>query len=391
MRTASVPLVRLVLGVGLLPLALGLGCTKEEPKVTKEEPKKATPVPDDMGSFNDFLPKSGTGGLAVKLDGGPEGGLAAAPGAGADGPGEADDRPGLKVTDPGSEPRAPRKYAFTANKVEKRVLTMVQEQSRGPQGGPGSMTFVIAMDIVPKKIQPTGTNFEAKVTKVELPGASAGAQQAQLAQALAGMNGLTGAFVVSPRGEAGEVTFAADPRMQNPLAEGVVQGMQQAIELILPPFPDQPIGAGAKWERAIEKKEGGVEQKAKHTYVLKELTNEGGVVEADIEIKVPKRAVQAQGLPPGATVSVDGKGKYNYQFRFDRVSTKVSGELSINQHVEVPDQSGKKQAIDQAQKVKHTLDMPGGGGGGGGAGGGAKDAPKDAPKEAPKEAPKGSK
>lgn len=350
-----------------LAASLASACTKEEPKVTKEEPKKSTPVPDDMGAFNDFLPKSGgAGGLAVKLDGGVEGGLAAVGPAGGDpgaAPGAEDDKPGLKVTDPGSEPRAARKYTFVANRVDKRNLTIAQEQSRGGQVG-NAISLLLNVDFNPKKVDAKGAHFEAKVTKVDIPGAAqAGAQQAQLAQALSGLNGLTGAFDITPRGEAGEVTFQADAKMQNPLAEAVVQGLQQAIELITPPFPDAPIGVGAKWERSQEKKEGGVEQKAKHAFTLKEVTAEGGVIEADIELKVPKRAIQAKGLPPGAMLSVDGKGHYTYQFRFDRLATKVTGEISVNQHIEVPDQSGKKQSVDETQKVKHTIEAPGGGGG----------------------------
>ncbi len=352
-----------------LPLAavfvsasLALGCTKEEPKAIKDEPKKSTPVPDDMGSFNDFLPKSGAGGVAVKLDGGLEGGLAAVDTAGGGGsePGAApgdDDKPALKVTEPGAEPRAARKYAFTANRVDKRILTVAQEQARGGQVG-NAITLQINVDFTPKKVEPKGTHFEAKVTKVDLPGAQAGAQQAQLAQALSGLNGLTGGFDLSPRGEAGEVSFQADAKMQNPLAEGVVQGLQQAIELITPPFPDAPVGVGAKWERSTEKKEGGLEQKAKQAFTLKEVTAEGGVVEADIELKVPKRPLQAKGVPPGAMISVDGKGHYTYQFRFDRLATKVTGEIAVTQHIEVADQTGKKQTIEETQKVKQTIEAP---------------------------------
>ncbi len=358
-RLRAVPLTAVILAA-----SLGAGCTKEEPKAIKDEPKKTTPVPDDMGSFNDFLPKSGgAGGLAVKLDGGLEGGLAAVGGGSADAQGEPgpgageDEKPGLKVTDPGGEPRAVRKYTFTANRVDKRNLTIAQEQSRGGQIG-NAITLQINVDFTPKKVDAKGAHFEAKVTKVDLPGAQAGAQQAQLAQALSGMNGLTGTFDLSPRGEAGEVAFQADAKMQNPLADGVVQGLQQAIELITPPFPDAPIGVGAKWERSQEKKEGGVEQKAKQAFTLKELTAEGGVVEADIELKVPKRAIQAKGLPPGATIAVDGKGHYTYQFRFDHLATKVTGEIAVTQHIEVADQTGKKQTVDENQKVKQTIETP---------------------------------
>lgn len=340
------------------------GCTKQDEKVTKDEPKKSTPVTSaDLGGFNDFLPQGGGGaGVAVKLDGGLDGSaianVAGATSSDPGGGGGASPEDKLKVTDPGGEPRAARRYAFVANRVDKRVLTIQQVQERGGQGG-GGMTLAMSLDFTPKKIQPSGSHWEGKLTKVELPGAPGGAQQAQLAQALAGMNGLTGSFDLSPRGEIGDVTFAADDKMKNPLAEGVVGGIQQVMELLVAPFPDAPIGVGAKWERSVDKTEGGTRQQAKHAFTLKEVTAEGGVIEAEIQLSVPKRALPPQrGVPPGATIAIEGKGKYTYQFRFDHLSTKVQGELRVAQHLEATDQQGKKQAMDETQIAKHTIETP---------------------------------
>src|SRR6185436_3622286 len=102
----------------------------------------------------------------------------------------------IKVVEPGAEPRAVRKYTFTPNKVDKRVITITQSvsQSAGGQTAPAQeITIKIALDLTPKQVKPTGATFEAKVTKVELPGAPP-----QAAQMLAAMAGLTGTFEVSP-------------------------------------------------------------------------------------------------------------------------------------------------------------------------------------------------
>src|SRR5687768_15495152 len=108
-----------------LSVAMLASCTKEESKITHEEPKKATPVTSaDLGSFNDFLPPSGGAkGLAVKLDGGLEGGAGLPTGGGDGEPAAAGAEDKLKVTDQGAEPRAQRKYAFVANRTDKRLLT----------------------------------------------------------------------------------------------------------------------------------------------------------------------------------------------------------------------------------------------------------------------------
>jgi hypothetical protein len=352
-------------------LSLGVlaGCTKQDEKVVKDEPKKATPVSSaDLGAFNDFFPASGgAGGLAVKLDGGGEGGLppgvaagaGGTPAGGAEPAGATPPEEKLKVTDAGGDPKASRKYAFVANKVDKRIVTIAQEQQRAGARGAG-LTLVMNIDFTPKKVEPKGTHFELKVNKVEVPQAGLPPQQqAQLAQALGGLGGMTGGFEISPRGEVGEVSMQSDQKMQNPLAEGVVQGLSQITELLVPAFPEAPIGVGAKWERQQDVSEAGAKQSRKASYTLKEVNAEGGVVDVDVEIKVPKRAVPpGRGVPPGTTVSADGKGKYTYQFRFDHVSTSVKGELVIKQHIEAVDESGKKQAIDDVQVAKQTIETP---------------------------------
>lgn len=341
-------------------LPLVTGCDKDKPKAEEAKKSEPTPVPSGM-VFNDFLPTTGAAtGLGVR-DAGIEGGLAAVGGGGepAGDPGAAPGEPvaeKLKVTEPGAEPRAVRKYTFVANRTEKRVLTITQSmtQSMGGQSAPAQeITLKLHLDLTPKQVKPTGATIEAKVTKVELPGAPP-----QAAAMLTSLNGLSGSFDVTPRGEAGEVSFVANQQMKNQLAESVVQGLSQAVQLLLAPFPDAPVGAGAKWELGSSKPDQ-AEQGTKR-FTLKEVTNDGGAVEADIDIKVPRRAQQS---PRGGMmfVEVDGKGKYNYQLRFDRFSTKVDGEMTLNEKIEVsdPKQGGGKQTIVQSQKAKHLIELPG--------------------------------
>lgn len=336
----------------LLLAAMLAACNKDPPpKPIQDEPKKTTPVPTDM-VLNDFLPSQGEAqGLAVRVDGGVLEAGAAAEGAAA----AEDDK--LRVLEPGEEPRSSRKYAFAQGKVAKRVMTV--KQSMGREGEPAQeITLAMTLEFVPKQVKPTGTKFEAKLLKVDLPGPE-GPAKAQITQQLAAFNGLTGAFEVSPRGEVGEVQFAADERMMSPIAETIVQSLQQGLELVLPPLPEAPIGQGAKWQRKVERKERGATQQATHTFTLKELNPEGGTVTADIALAIPKHPFQARGVPPGATEEVEGKGAYTYAFRFDHVSPKVDGELTITRRIEVTDERGEKQKLVEVIKLKQELATPG--------------------------------
>jgi hypothetical protein len=330
------------------------GCSKDKPKA--EESKKAEPSPVPSGMvFNDFLPSTGNAaGLGVR-DSGLEGGLTGVGGGepSEPGPGESGDKLAIKIIDAGADPRALRKYTFTPNKVDKRVLTIAQavSQTVGGQAVPGQeVTIKIHLDLTPKQVKPTGATVEAKVTKVELPGAPP-----QAAQMLASMNGLAGTFEVTSFGEVGEVSFAGSPMMKNQLAETIVGGVSQGVQLLLTPLPSVPIGVGAKWELAAKSE---AEQGAKR-FTLREVSNEAAIVDSEIEIKVPRRATQSQrGM---AFVEVDGKGKYTQQIRFNQMTPKSDGELTVNQTIEAPDpKGGGKQTIVQTQKGRQTIEMPAG-------------------------------
>lgn len=353
----------LVLALAALGTA-SAGCDKDKPKAEEDKKVEPTPVPSGL-VFNDWVNGETAQRLGVR-DSGLEGGLAAVGGGGGE-PGEPNGPAGspgdekLKVVEPGAEPRASRKYTFVANRTDKRILTITQSvtQSMGGQTAPGQeLTLKLFLDLTPKAVKPTGSTIEAKLTKIDLPGAPP-----QAAGMLASMNGLTGTFDVNPRGIAGEVSFTANQQMKNQLAESVVQGLNQAVQLLLAPFPDAPIGVGAKWELGATARPDAPEQGTKR-FTLKELTAEGGVIDADIDVKVPRRAAQG---PRGGTmfVEVDGKGHYTYNFRFDRTATHVEGELTVNEKIEVPEQKGGpqgggggKQQMMQTQKVKQVIDSP---------------------------------
>jgi len=367
MKSHVLPVIRRALPVVVASVLLG-GCGKDPPKKPVDEPKKTTPVPSDM-VFNDFVPSGGGGGIVgVKTDGGMlEGGMASAEqpsdggagGAGEPGAGGPDDAMKLHVTEAGAEPRAARKYAFVANRADKRLITVRQSAGREGGGPAQEASFAVTADFVPKKVLPAATKFELKVLNVDLPDVQ-GAQKAQAQAQLKAFAGLTGAFDITSRGEIGEVDFKADERMNGPGADVIVQSLQQALELLVPPFPAEPIGVGAKWERKVERKERGQENAAKHSFTLKEVSAEGGVVTADVEVSVPKHPFQQRGVPPGATEEVKGKGSYTYAFKFDHLSTKVEGDMTITRKIELVDPKGVKQSDVTVIKLKNRLESPGG-------------------------------
>lgn len=348
--------MRAPLAATLALLAILAACNKDPPpKPTTDEGKKSALPPPSGMVFNDFLPSGGSEtGLSVRGDGGLEAGIGEAVGAGASAP-DSGENPQeaaarkLKVTSPGAEPRAARKYTFVANRTDKRSITMRQGLGPGQEN-----TFVVLVELTPKQVKPTGARFEVKVLKVEVPDVPP-AQKAQFGAQLSALSGLTGTFDVSSHGEIGEVQFKAnDERLQgSQLAQVFAQGLQQTLELVMPPLPDEPVGAGATWERSADREEEGVQMKGKHTFTLKDVTAEGGTITSQIAMQVPKRAVSVRGAPPGTMIEVKQTGNYTYAFRFDRVATKVEGDLSIAQNIEIPGKPPQAQTI----KLKHVVEV----------------------------------
>ncbi len=343
----------------LTALALGGGaaCNKDPaPKPALDAPKKVSEVTGDVPGFNDFLPPSGGAApLAVRTDGG----APAVPGA------PTATSATVRIVEPGAEPRAVRRYAFVANKAERRTLTIRQtvQQEQQKQEQPG---LAMTVDFVAKDVKPTGAKFEMKVVKVDLADKEKlpAQMQAQAAQELGMFAGLTALFDVSSRGEVGEVTMSGDKKMAKEGAAELLDAFQQFVELILAPLPEEPIGVGAKWELADEQEDRGgggaaVKVTSKRVLELKDLADGGGTILSTIEKKVPKRSAGEQrGI--SMTVQLDASGSYTYAFKFDRIAPKVSGEQTsiITRELTNPENPKQSKKVVQEAKVRHVLEVP---------------------------------
>lgn len=346
-----------VVGVAVVAAMLA-ACNKDPPpKPIQDEPKKTTPVPSDM-VFNDFIPAGGPGGgLAVRVDGGLlEGGLVGGDG-GAVAATEGEARR-AKLLEPGAEPRVARRYAFVANRNDKRVFTLRQSMSMAgrTQEQPG---LAMTVDLVPKDVKPKATRFDLKVVKVELADQDKLPPQMvqQAAKELGGFGGLAASFEVTPQGTVGELSMAGTPKMARDGAEELLQSLQQLVELIVVPLPDEAIGVGAKWEVDESGTEAGIKQTGKRVLELKEMGADGtATIATTIERKVAKRPVPDP-RAKGATMEVDAKGGYTYAVKFDHIASKVNGELTQTIKIEAPaGDNGEKRTVVQEQKLKQVME-----------------------------------
>ncbi len=311
--------------------------------------------------FNDFLPATGSAKIAVRIDGGsPEGGLDTASGEAA--PGGATDESQVRLLEPGAEPRTVRKYAFAMGRLERRVLIVRQSMSQqGQEQEQPALSF--AVEFAVKELKSGVATVEMKVVKVELADKSKLdprlAQQAS--QELAGFQGLTARFLAGPSGDVSELRFGSGDRQPQRSSE-LVGALQQFVELVLVPFPSEPLGVGAKWERDESTIEGGMPQKGRRVFELRDGGAEGLTVSSVVETTVAKRPYADPRMPRGTTMQADSRGTGLYKLRLDRVASSFVGEQRQVVTIEVGGQAGagepagEKRVVKQEIKTKHVME-----------------------------------
>ncbi len=360
MRRALPLFVVLALALALVPSA---GC-KDEPKDAQKAstPKPPEKIPEDF-VVNDFFREGKSARPMIADAAVPEGGMLAG---GPEGDGgtsqlaEDDAVPErkFKVLEPGTDPKA-RRYAF-ASKTETRGMTLkasVTQEAAGQKQEQDQPPLALTLAFTPKKDK-ARSRLEAILKKIEVtaPPGSDPRQKAQAAAALSALQGVGVSMDVTPRGGLADLKFEGKEPPRG--LEEMLQLITQAFDVVLAPWPEDPVGVGGKWEEQTVGKEQGVQTKNTSTFLLKEMTGDAYVVEATIARKAAKQALRGDPrLPQGATVELDAKGQYTYEGKLTAVAAKVSGELVTTIKIEVPTPKGKVEQV-QIMKVKHVIDTP---------------------------------
>lgn len=270
----------------------------------------------------------------------------------------------LKVLEAGAEPRAPKRYSFAKGKAESRVATFKMGVSQEAPGMPPQSQNQPPLKVslvFGAKDEAPNTRFMAKIAKIELADAKGidPRQKAEADKMFGALAGIDVTFVSTPRGYVRDLSFPSDPRVEQ--AGEILPVFQQAFEYAMPPFPDEAIGIGARWEDVNEMKDQGVKATVTTTYTLKEWNGDAGVVTADVKRVAPKQQVNDPRMPPGTMIELDGKGTYTFNVKLDRVSTKVDGDLATVVKIEARDPRAPMkppQAMKQTIKMLQSLETP---------------------------------
>ncbi len=165
----------------------------------------------------------------------------------------------VKLVEVGAEPRKAMRYAAQVGAEQLANLQMTTELELGATGQKMPTALPKTRMTIGAKVTAVDaageTHFGLTIAEADLAdGAEVGPTRAgeKLAEVIRGMKGLKGDKVASARGVSHQFTLAAPEGSAGIMATAalkpVVQGFERAIDQMTVPFPDEPIGVGAKWE-----------------------------------------------------------------------------------------------------------------------------------------------
>lgn len=228
--------------------------------------------------------------------------------------------PSVEMIDPGHEPRAIRTYAPVAKAWEITVVVDVQTKMAvdGADKGLSPKPATRAKLAVAPKADGWELSWKSGEV-VDVPGAKPEIVAKRKAE-LAAMTGPLGTFAIDAHGAVTRVDLATTPDQTG--------GRAQFLEVLssggvmVPPFPVEPVGAGARWRTRRATDEHGVKGTETREYHLIAVDAGTATIEwTEDSAADPGQSFHPPGLPPETKATIDtatAKASGHTKVRFDR-------------------------------------------------------------------------
>jgi hypothetical protein len=331
----------LPLAAAVAAMVFMLACNDDKPKTQSKPPASGEPIPDDLVYNAGLDDKTTVAKAVVAIDGG--GSASSAVGAGST----------AKLLDAGADPKTPLVYAFST-KPRTVTATIKMSATNAPSGSPEQPPFKFTFTATPKPIfgLAGGSTIDIKVTKLEIvmppnapPQQAAGKDQLEKA-----LVGVSGHFDASSHGDIDNLDFETAGTAQG--VSEIVSIMQQALELLVVPVPNEPVGIGARWTKTENKRlaDQGAVMSTTVTITLQSRDKASATLKVDAT-NTGTMAVNDPRAPKGTSVQRTTTASYTVIVRLDGVAQKVDGEAKNDVVQKVPGQQ------DQAMSVKLTQNL----------------------------------
>jgi hypothetical protein len=325
----------------LFPFLFLAACNHDTPKKQGNGPSVPEPIPSDLVFNAAFDDKAAANKIVVAVDGG-----AGAPaGAGST----------AKLVDPGADPKSPLVYTFG---TKARTVTATIKMSAVQGGGsktPDQPPFKFTFTATPKpKFGLAGAaTIDIKIAKLEIDvGAGAPPQAAQQKELVEkALVGIQGHFDATTHGDIDNLEFETE---KAPQGVGEIVGvMQQALELLVVPVPNEPVGVGAKWTKTESKRLADQGATMSTTVNIALLSREATTATLKVDAtNSGTMTVNDPRAPKGTTVQRTTTASYTVVIRLDGVSQKVDGEAKNDVVQKVPGQPDTAITLKIAQNLE---------------------------------------
>jgi hypothetical protein len=272
------------------------------------------------------------------------------------------DAPRVKLLAPGAAPR--RALRFSAKEGQKGLITMVlamsMEMSLGTTALPAQTIPEIhyGMGYHVTKVDPQGDiayEFELQDLQVTPGPGVAPMVLDTMKGVLEKMRGLRGHAVVTSRGLVREAEVVA-PEGADAQLRQMLDGMRQSLRQLSAPFPEEPVGVGAKWETALRINQNGIALDQVGVSELTSLEGESGHLALTVTQKAQEQKVEAANLPPGTQMNLSslastGSGETLFDLR---QLMPVKAQIKLHSEMKAGLQMGKDE---QPMGMKMDMSM----------------------------------
>lgn len=262
----------------------------------------------------------------------------------------------VKLLEPGAEPR--KALRFHPKPGDKQSMVMTMKIGMGvkvgemPEQSIKLPTLKLVMDMTVKDVASSGDITYEIVTSdasvVDEPDVVAQVAEV-MKNAMGGMKGVGGTGTISSRGISKGTDIKA-PQGADPQVNQFVEQLKEMMSRVVPPLPEEPVGAGAKWEIKMSIKSQGMTVNQTAMFQLVSIEGDRGAAKTSATQTAPTQKIQNPMMPGTKVDLTKMTGNATGEVTFDLGKT-LPPEASVEFHQDMatsttPSNSSQKQTMD---------------------------------------------
>jgi hypothetical protein len=270
-------------------------------------------------------------------------------------------RDSVHLVSAGSEPRKALRFRGTAGMQQTMtmIMTMGMEMKMGdvPSQAMQMPPMTMAMDMTIKNVASNGDiSYDGVIREVSVAEGDNPMIATAMKASVEGLKGLTISAVMTPRGQNRNISTKSSGAV-NPQAQQTIEQIKESFTTFQMPFPDEPVGAGARWEVKGPLKSQGMT--VNQTAVYEMTSVEGDVVKlkSSVTQQAANQKIQNPAMP-GIVVDVPSMtGNANGDVTLN-LSRPLASDANINMRSDTimnMDMGGQKQTM--GMKMNMNMEM----------------------------------